>query len=151
MRGKNGVHERQNPPQNHKKDQVLETFQLTVLLLRFLAQIRWHRARFLQLRVSIRRRDWNEACLFAPGASDLFRQSECPRTYWTVKTWLLHPPILIEENKLPHFSKMPPTCALVKNAGPRNETAQLRAQWLNCPLWLGKELMPDDERQNDKQ
>lgn len=57
MRGKNGVHERQNPPQNHKKDQVLEAFQLTVLLLRFLAQIRWHRARFLQLRVSIRRRD----------------------------------------------------------------------------------------------
>lgn len=33
MRGENGVHERQTPPKNHKKDQVLETFQLTVLLL----------------------------------------------------------------------------------------------------------------------
>lgn len=46
---------------------------------------------------------------------------------------------------------MPPTSALSNALAHIMKLYGFPAQWLNCPLWLGKEGMSDDERRPDKQ
>lgn len=56
---------------------------------------------------------WSRACLFAQGVNDPFRQSVYPHKYWITANMITSPTTShLRKQKLPHFSKMPPTSAL---------------------------------------